>query len=146
MTDEKIAGIMRDWAKEWSAGDAEKLAAYFDDDAVWTDPYGTYQGKAAIRAKLTTMCRNFKDMKVTETGNGIIVQGDKAFFEHVLTGVYQGKKYEMLALCAWEFNGEKVKNMRSAYDRLLIAQQVVSGWPAKPIVNMVVKQSVKAMQ
>ncbi len=41
-----------------------------------------------------------KDMKVTETGNGIIVQGDKAFFEHVLSGTYQGKKFEFLAMCA----------------------------------------------
>jgi uncharacterized protein (TIGR02246 family) len=146
MTDEKIVGIMRDWFEAWSAGDAEKLAACFNDDAVWTDPYGTYQGKGAIRAKLTAMCRNFKDMQITETGNGVMVQGDKAFVEHVLSGVYLGKKFEMLALCAWEFSGDKVKNMRSVYDRLLTAQQVVSGWPARPLVNMVVKQSEKAMQ
>jgi ketosteroid isomerase-like protein len=146
MTEEKIAGIMREWAKDWSVGDVEKMIACLGDDAVWTDPYGTYQGKGAIRAKVSAMFRNFKDIKVTETGNGIMIQGDKAFFEHVLSGFYQGKKFEMLAMCAWEFSGEKVKNMRSVYDRLLIAKQVVSGWPASSFVNMIVKQSEKAMK
>jgi hypothetical protein len=75
-----------------------------------------------------------------------MVQGDKAFFEHVLSGTYLGKKFEMLALCAWEFSGEKVKNMRTTYDRLLIAQQVAPGWFARSMVNMIVKQSNKAMQ
>jgi hypothetical protein len=74
------------------------------------------------------------------------VQGDKAFFEHVISGTFQGKKYEMLAMCAYEFSGDKIKNARSVYDRLLTAQQCVKGWPAKPIVNMVVKQSEKAMK
>jgi hypothetical protein len=85
-------------------------------------------------------------MKITETGNGIIVQGDKAFFEHILSGTFQDKKYEMLAMCAYEFSGDKIKKVRSVYDRLLTAQQVVKGWLATPIVNMVVKQSEKSMK
>lgn len=143
---EEKAGIMREFVKAMAAGDVEKTLAYFSEDAVSVDPYGTYKGKEAIKRNLTTMSTNMKDMKVTETGNGIILQGDKAFFEHVLSGTFQGKKFEMLAMCAYEFSGDKIKNVRSVYDRLLVAQQVVKGWPAKPFVNMVVKQSEKAMK
>jgi uncharacterized protein (TIGR02246 family) len=146
MPEEKIAGIMREFVKAMAAGDVEKTIAYFSEDAVMTNPYGTFKGKEAIKSNLTGMSRNMKDMKITETGNGIIVKGDKAFFEHVISGTFQGKKYEMLAICAYEFSGEKIKNIRTVYDRLLTAQQVVKGWPAKPIVNMVVKQSEKAMK
>ena len=146
MPEEKIAGIMREFVRSMAAGDVTKTLNYLTDDPVYTTPYGTSKGKEAIKQLLTAMSKNMKDMKVTETGNGIIVQGDKAFFEHVLSGTLQGKKFEMLAMCAYEFSGDKIKNMRSVYDRLLTAQQVVKGWPAKPIVNMVVKQSEKAMK
>jgi ketosteroid isomerase-like protein len=146
MPEEKFAGIMREFVKSMAAGDAEKTISYLTDDAVMVTPYGTYKGKEAIKQNVAAMSRNMKEMKVTEAGNGIISQGDKAFFEHVLSGTFQGKKYEMLAMCAYEFSGEKIKNTRSVYDRLLTAQQVVTGWPSKPIVNMVVRQSEKAMK
>jgi ketosteroid isomerase-like protein len=138
------AEIMRALVKAMAAGDAEKAGSYLTDDAVWVTPYGPYKGQEAIKQNVLAMARNMKDMKVTETGNGIIVQGDKAFFEHVLSGTYRGQKFEFLAMCAYEFSGDKIKNMRSAYDRLSIAQQCVKGWLARPIVNMVVKQSEKA--
>jgi len=146
MPEEKLAGIMREFVKAMAAGDADKTVSYVTDDAVSVTPYGTYKGKEAIKQNVAAMARNMKDMSVTETGNGIIVYGEKAFFEHILSGTYQGKKFEMLAMCAYEFSGDKIKNVRSIYDRLLTAQQVVKGWPAVPIVNMVVKQSEKAMK
>jgi ketosteroid isomerase-like protein len=146
MPEEKIAGIMREFVKSLEAGDVAKSLGFLTDDAVYTTPYGDYKGKDAIKQLLTAMYRNNKGMKVTESGNGIIVQGDKAFFEHVLSGMYQGKKYEMLGMCAYEFSGDKIKAMRTVYDRLLTAQQVVKGWPATPIVNMVVRQSEKAVK
>jgi ketosteroid isomerase-like protein len=146
MPEEKIAGIMREFVKAMAAGDGEKTISYLTEDAVSVTPYGTYKGKEAIKQNVIAMSRNIKDMKITEAGNGIIAQGDKAFFEHVLSGTFQGKKFEVLAMCAYEFSGDKVKNVRSVYDRLLTAQQVVKGWPAKPIVNMVVKQSEKAVK
>lgn len=146
MPEEKIAGIMREFVKGMAAGDVEKNLSYLTDDAVWVTPDGTYKGKEGIKSSLTAMARNMKDMKITEAGNGIIVQGDKAFFEHVLSGTFQGKKFEMLGMCSYEFSGDKIKAVRSVYDRLLVAQQTVKGWPAKPLVNMIVKQSEKAMK
>ncbi len=146
MPEEKVSGIMREFVKAMAAGDAEKAISYLTEDAVSVTPYGTYKGKEAIKQNVLAMSRNMKDMKVTEAGNGIIIQGDKAFFEHVLSGTFQGQKYEMLAMCAYEFSGDKIKAMRGVYDRLLTAQQCVKGWPAKPIVNMVVKQTEKAMK
>jgi ketosteroid isomerase-like protein len=146
MPEEKIAGIMREFVKAMAAGEVEKTLAYFTDDAVSSGPNGTYKGKEAIKSNLTAMSRNMKDMKVTEAGNGVIVQGDKAFFEHVISGTYQGQKFEFLAMCAYEFSGEKIKNVRQVSDRLLVAQQAAKGWPAKWLINMVVRQSDKAMK
>jgi hypothetical protein len=146
MPEEKIAGIMREFVKAMAAGEVEKTLAYFTDDAVSSGPDGSYKGKEAIRSSLMAMSRNMKDMKITEAGNGVIVQGDRAFFEHVISGTYQGRKFEFLAMCAYEFSGEKIKNVRQVSDRLLTAQQVAKGWPARWLVNMIVRQSDKAMK
>ena len=124
---EEKASIMRGFVKAMAAGDPGKAVSYLTDDAVFVTPFGPYKGKEAIKGNLAAMAKNMKDMKVTETGNGIIVQGDKAFFEHILSGTLQGKKFEFLAMCAYEFSGDKIKAMRSVYDRLLTAQQVASG-------------------
>jgi ketosteroid isomerase-like protein len=146
MPEEKIAGIMREFVQVMASGDVAKTMGYLVDDPVYITPYGPYQGKEAVKQLLTAMSKNMKDMKVTESGNGIICQGDKAFFEHTISGTYQRKKYEFLAMCAYEFSGDKIKTMRTVYDRLLAAQQLVKGWPAKPIVNMVVRQSEKSVK
>jgi hypothetical protein len=146
MPDVNYAGIMREFVKAMAAGDAEKTASYLTDDAISITPYGTYKGKEAFKQNVAAMSKNMKDMSVREVGNGIISSGEKAFFEHVLSGTLQGQKFEMLAMCAYEFSGDKIKYLRSVYDRLSTAQQVVTGWPAKPLVNMVVRQSEKSMK
>lgn len=146
MNEEQIADTMRGFVKAMADGDVETTLGYFDNDAVYTDPYGTYVGKAGIRQELTGMARNIKDMKVEESGNGIIAKGDRAFFEHVLSGHYHGKHFEMLAVCAYEFRGDKIHRVRSVYDRLLVAKETASGWPARPMVNTVVRQTEKAMR
>jgi predicted ester cyclase len=146
MPEEEIAGIMREYVKAMADGDVEKALSYHTDDAVDISPYGTYKGKTEIRRSLEALAKNMKDMKVTETGNGIIVQGDKAFFEHVITGTFEGKNFEFLGMCAYEFSGDKIKEVRSTFDRLLLAQQAAPGWFARSMVNMIVKQMDKAMK
>jgi predicted ester cyclase len=143
---EDKASIMRELVNAMAAAEIDKTLTFFSEDGSVVNPFGTYKGKDAIRRALIGMAKTMKDVKITESGNGIIVQGDKAFFEHTVTGTMEGKRFEFLAMCAYEFEADKIKNVRMVYDRLGAAQQVVSGWPARPLVNMVVKQSEKAMK
>jgi uncharacterized protein (TIGR02246 family) len=145
MPEEKIPAIMREFVKTMSDGDVEKSLAYFTEDGVWVTPNGTARGKDELRRYLAGMYDQMKDMKVKECGNGIIVQGNKAFFEHVIAGTMQGKRAEGLAMCAYEFEGDKIKETRTTWDRLSMAQQVVSGLP-KMMVNMIVKQAEKGLR
>ena len=141
MTNEAIANIMRDFVKALEEGDIEKTLSLFTEDAVWVVPIGTFKGKDELRRYLSA--ESMQGMKVTETGNGIIVQGNKAFFEHVIAGTVRGRKIEGLAICAYEFKGDKIQQMRTVYDRLLLAKQAVKGWLPKMIVNLIVKQAEK---
>ena len=145
MAENNIANIMRDYVKTMAEGDVEKMLSLCTEDIVNITPYGTFRGKEEVRRSSEALSQQVKNMKVTETGNGIIVEGNKAFFEHIISGVVQGNRFEVLAFCAYEFSGDKIKEVRTAFDRLLMAKQVVTGWPARSLVNFIVKQTEKGM-
>ncbi len=146
MAEEKLPSIMRKFAKTMEDGDVEKTLDFFAEDGVWVTPFGTAKGKAEIRRHTAWMYDQMKDIKVKECGNGIIAQGNKAFFEHEISGTMQGKKAAVLAICAYEFAGDKIKETRTTYDRLSMAQQAVTGWLPKMMLNMIVKQSEKGLR
>jgi hypothetical protein len=98
-----------------------------------------------LKRYLTWFFDSFQNLKITESGNGIIVQGNKAFYEHVIAGTMQGAKGEGLTMCAFEFTGEKIQQVRKVYDRLLICKQAAKGWLAKWIVNSIVSRAEKGL-
>jgi len=140
MPEEKIAVIMRDFVKAMAEGDVEKTLSFFTKDAEFICPNGTFKGEEELRLLMTVQSQTIQDMKVTETGNGIIVKENKAFFEHTIGGTIQGKRAEALAMCAYEFDGDKITSVRSSYDRLIMAKQVVPGWLAKIMINPIINK------
>ena len=143
MTKEEIANIMRDFAEAMAKGDVEKELSLVTEDVVFVSPNGTFKGKDELRRHLSAEAESIQNMRVTETGNGIIVEGNKAFFEHIIAGTVQGKRAEVLAMCAYEFSDGKIKEVRSAFDRLSLAQQAAKGWLPKILINFIVKQMEK---
>ena len=77
MNDEKIASIMRDLIRSLETGDVEKTLSLFAEDGVMVNPNGTFKGKEELRRYLANSAQSMRDMTVTETGNKIIVQGNK---------------------------------------------------------------------
>ena len=140
MAEAEMANIMRDLAKSIEKGDVEKALSHLTDDADWVTPNGAVQGKDELKRLLSS--ESMRNVAVTETGNGIMTQGNKAFFEHILEATYRGRKAKWLAMCAYEFNGDKIQHLRTAFDRLSLAQQVTGGLP-RMMVNQIAKQSEK---
>ena len=44
-------------------------------------------------------------------------------------------------MCAYEFSNDKIREVRTVYDRLLIAKQAAKGWLPKTLVNSIVKHA-----
>ena len=145
MNDEEIAGIMRDLIKSIETGDVEKMLSLFAEDGVWVNPNGTFKGREELKRYMTSSAKSMQEVKITETGNKIIVQGDKGFYEHEIAATIEGKRVEGLAMCAYEFTNGKIQEVRTVYDRLLIAKQAAKGWLAKTLVNSIVKQAEKGL-
>ena len=137
---------MRDFVKAMAQGDVEKTVSFFAEDGVWVTPNGTFRGKEELRRSLVGMAQTMRDMSITECGNGIIVQGKKAFFEHVIAATVEGQRAEVLAICAYEFRGEKIQEARTTFDRLLLAKQAAKGWLPKKLVNSIIKQAEKGLR
>ena len=146
MSDEKSVNIMRDFFGALEKGDVENGLSFWAEDAVWITPSGTFKGKEEVKRYLTWMAESMQDVKITETGNGIIAQGDKAFVEHNIAGTFQSMRVEVLAMCAWQFSNGRIQRMSTVMDRLSMARQGSKGWLAKWLVNSIVKQAEKGLR
>jgi uncharacterized protein (TIGR02246 family) len=145
MTDQQIKDAIRGFCKSWTSGDVKHALSLFTDDSVWVTPQGTFKGMSQIEKYAKWIYENNKDFKITETGIGIITQGDTAVIEHDVSGTMDGMKWVSPADCIWEFKNGKVARVRTFYDVLSQAQQVAKG-PAKLAVNAVVNASQKGLK
>lgn len=146
MSEEKIKSVMHDFLKTLAERDVEKALSFCTEDAAWVTPEGTFKGKGELKRYVTWLNQNTPDLKITETGIGIMAQGNNGVYEHVLSGTFEGTKWEMLAMCAYEFSDEKIQNIRTVYDRLWMAKQVVKGMLAKKAVNSIINATEKGLR
>ena len=146
MAEAKIESIMRDYIKALSDKDIDKALSFCAEDAICVTPLGTFKGKEELRHYLTWLAQSMPDLSITETGIGIVVHGSKAAYEHVFSGTLQGMKWEVLAMCAYEFSGDKIQNLRTVFDRLSLANQVAQGWMAKKAVSSIIENMQKGLR
>jgi ketosteroid isomerase-like protein len=138
VSDEQIKGTIRDYIKAMIAGDSKQTTSFLASDAVWTGPDGTYKGTTAIVDCSERIRKAIKDYKITENGMGIVVQGNTGVIEHDISGITNGKKWRIPAICIYEFKNDKIQGMRTFYDRLSLAKQAAGGIIAKTAVNSIV--------
>ena len=145
MTEQEIKDAIRGFLKSWTAGDTKQALSFFAADAVWIGPQGTFKGTAQIEKFLTWVTGMVKDYKITETGIGVVTQGDTGVIEHNLFGIYNGMKTVQPAVCIYDFQNGKIANVRVFQDRLTVAQQAAKGI-AKWMVNMIVNATQKGLK
>jgi ketosteroid isomerase-like protein len=146
MTEQKMASIMQGFIEALVAADIEKALSFYADDGTWDTPEGKFTGKDKLRRYLTWFTQTVTDLKVEETGIGILVKGDKAAYEHTFTAKFRGELGQVPILCSWEFKGDKIQHTKSVYDRLSLAQQVSKGWFARNTINSIIKNMEKGLR
>lgn len=143
--DNGAGDILRSFARALESRNVEKTVGFFSQDAVYETPNGTFKGSAEIRRYFQWMFTTNSEIRVTESGVGILALGDKAAFEHVLHGTFRGQTWEMPILCTYELRDGKVKRMLTVYDRLSLARQVGKGVMARRAVGAVIKAAEKGL-
>jgi ketosteroid isomerase-like protein len=145
MTEEQtIIDNMRGFARVLAKGDTDKAISFFTEHAVWVTPNGTFSGIEGITKYIEWMKSNIADQTITETGIGVSVKGNTAIYEHIIGGITKGRKWDASAICIYEFQEDKIKNIRMFYDRLNVAHQVTTGI-AKTAVGNIVREMEKGL-
>ena len=137
---------IRGFFKAWTTGDTKQALSFFAEDALFIVPRGTFKGSTQIDKYLAWVNRGTRDYKVTEVGIGIVTQGDTAVDEHRLSGISNGMKWEIPAVCIYEFKNGQIANMRGFYNLLSQVQQSTKGVFAKWAVNAVINGSQKELK
>ena len=137
---EKIKSIMRNFVKAINQKDKEKALSFLADDVDWTNNEGTFTSKEEISRYISWVFEVDKDQTINEARIDIIVEGNKAVYEHRLEGIVEGMKYQIPALCVYEFSKGKIQHIRSISDRLSLAKQVAKGVISKKVVNSLVSR------
>lgn len=145
MTEEEIRSTIRSFLTAISKGDVDGALSYFTEDGTWTNPEGSFQGKEELRRYLTWLSEGVKDMTYTESGIGLMVQGDQAAYEHEFEGTWEGESVKWLALCGYNMAEGKVRHVRTVYDRLSVVQQAARGWLEETMINAIVKRAERGL-
>jgi ketosteroid isomerase-like protein len=133
--------LVREFLAAYERRNMEKALAYLTDDATWVTPVAKYVGKDKVRRYLGWEFETVPSLTITETGAGLMVQGNQALIEHTLAGTVRGEPCRWLAICAYEFEDGKIQEVRTVYDRLTLVQQSATGWLESRIVDAVASQT-----
>jgi len=145
MTDQEIKNAIRGFLKSLMAGDANSAASFFTGDALFTTSLGTFKGTAQIEKYITWVNKVTEDYRMTETGAGIITQGDVGVIEYRLSGVSRGMNWELPAICIYDFKNGKIANMRGVCNVLSRSQQTTKGI-SRWMVNLVANRATKGLR
>jgi ketosteroid isomerase-like protein len=141
MAEKEIENIIRDLVYSLEKKDIDKALSFFTDDATWFTTQGTFRGRDEIKKYLVWMANSLTDVKFSDDGVGIIVQGDKAIYQSTYDALYKGIKIKVANVCTYEFSGDRIKNHWTIMDRLGLAKQAATGPIARKVVNSVIART-----
>ena len=145
MSKEELIDMMQKFKDAYNKKDLEKTLSFFAEDADFINPNGEFKGREKIKNYFKWVFEINSDQKIIESGIKIIAEEDKAVYEHILEGIVEGMKYQILALCIYESKGDKFQHVRSTYDRLSMAKQLAKGPVAKTAVNSIINRMEKGL-
>jgi ketosteroid isomerase-like protein len=145
MAEKEMENTIRSFVDALGKKDMERAISFFTDDATWFTAEGTFIGRDEIKRYLAWMSKTLTDLKGTDSGVGIIIQGDKAVYQTIFESTYEGIKIKVDTVCTYEFSGDRIKNHWIISDRLSMAKQAAKGPIAKMAVNTIISRMEKGL-
>lgn len=146
MAENKKEIAIRDYVDALEKKDVDRALTFFTDNATWTNSEGTFKGKEEIRNYTLWMLEAVKDLTFTDDGIGIVVDGNKAVYQHIFEGLNEGNRIKAKSICTYQFDGDKCNQHFTTTDRLSMAKQAATGPFARMAVNAIVKRIEKGLR
>lgn len=123
--------VVRDFLASWQNASVEKLSAFFNEDAVYTDPRGVQRGLDAIKkiweGDLQLTPHTTVDIK------SIAANGATVMVERVDTANIEGKPFSFEIVGVFEVGADGlIKRWREYFDSASIADQLKAAGIAIP--------------
>ncbi len=146
MAENKKESAIRDYVNALEKKDVDKALTFFTDDATWTNSEGVFKGKEEIKNYTIWMLNSLTDLTFTDDGIGIIVEGNKAVYQHIFEGLNEGNRIKTKGICTYQFDGDKCSKHYTTSDRLSMAKQAATGPFTGMVVNSIVKRIEKGLR
>jgi limonene-1,2-epoxide hydrolase len=145
MSEDKYTSIILELAEAFETGDLNKMLSLFTTDIKYINPFGVFEGVTEAERFLRWNLDNVKTDRISQEGIGIVVQGDKAFFDHRVVCSINGAKADFLAMSSFEFSNGNIKLWRQLFDRLSVAEQTASGFLPQKTIGAIVREARKGL-
>lgn len=145
MPADNYSSMIRELAGAYEKGDLNKMLSLFTDDITFINPFGTFEGKAEAERYLSWNLKNVKVEKISDEGIGILVEGDKAFYDHKVVCQLGDTTAEFSVMSSYEFSNGKFKLWRTIFDKLSIAEQTAKGFLPQKMVGAIVQKARKGL-
>ncbi len=110
------AKTVTEFCKAWTRMNAEELAGYFTEDAVYHNiPMAPYNGRETIRKALAGMATQLKDVRF-EIRNQV-AQGNVVINERIDRMTIEGRRIALPVVGVFELERGKIKAWRDYFDR-----------------------------
>lgn len=145
MAKNKKESAIRDYVDALEKKDIDRALTFFTDDAVWINSEGTFTGMDEIRNYTIWMLGALSGLTFTDNGIGILVNDNKAVYQHIFEGLNEGTKIKVASICTYEFDGDKCVKHFTTTDRLTMSKQAATGFFEGKAVNAIVKRVEKGL-
>ena len=124
---ESAESVVRTYLAAMERSDADELASYFSDDAVFIDgPRGTHVGIDAIRTEIESMAM-LSSFSVEV--KALVANGGTVMTERVDTFGIQGKSFDLEVAAVIEVDGDnRIKRWRDYYDLRSLEERMAAAF------------------
>ena len=123
MEESRIHSAIRGFIGAWMEGDVQRASSYFTEDAVWTTPQGSFQGRAGVERYARWALAVNRDLEARETDGGFIV--------------HEGRAWKLPAFCHYTVRDGRIASLRTYMDLLSQADQLSPGGLARLAVGAI---------
>ena len=137
MSEEQVQELIRDFVSSLESKNLGEAVSFFTDDARCISPFGTFTGKKELKRYFEWAHDTIQDLKIAETGVGVLANENSGIIEHKFIGTVDGIDVQFLVICIYEFSDGEIRELRMVFDRLELAEQAAEGWLPKKAVEAV---------
>ena len=117
---EDNAKLITDFCAAWSRMDADELAGYFTEDAIYHNiPMDPYIGRETIHKALVGMAGRMKNVRFEIKGQ--VAHGDLVMNERIDRMTIEGQSKALPVMGVFQIEGGKIKAWRDYFDRGMAA-------------------------